>query len=187
MGQSAGAMSIQTLICSDMLKGKVKGAVMLSGGGKRGAILPISKPNVAYWNKLVKASGAQSFAEFENLDAKTVWTTWKTKFPIGKALCTKPVIDGELVKDKRYDTDIPIVLGTVKKDLLPPVLNHMARAFARGQKKKKRALLRLFAYAPVAARRRLFPFLRPMVRARVARKISSSVHEGGLRVVRRNR
>lgn len=136
MGQSAGAMSIQTLICSDMLKGKVKGAVMLSGGGKRGAILPISKPNVAYWNKLVKASGAQSFAEFKNLDAKTVWTTWKTKFPIGKALCTKPVIDGELVKDKRYDTDIPIVLGTVKKDLLPPVLNHMARAFARGQKKK---------------------------------------------------
>ena len=136
MGQSAGAMSIQTLICSDMLKGKVKGAVMLSGGGKRGAILPISKPNVAYWNKLVKASGAQSFAEFKNLDAKTVWTTWKTKFPLGKALCTKPVIDGELVKDKRYDTDIPIVLGTVKKDLLPPVLNHMARAFARGQKKK---------------------------------------------------
>lgn len=33
MGQSAGAMSIQTLICSDYLKGKVKGAIMLSGGG----------------------------------------------------------------------------------------------------------------------------------------------------------
>lgn len=36
MGQSAGAMSIQTLICSDKLKGKVKGAIMLSGGGKEG-------------------------------------------------------------------------------------------------------------------------------------------------------
>ena len=29
MGQSAGAMSIQTLICSDKLKGKVKGAITL--------------------------------------------------------------------------------------------------------------------------------------------------------------
>lgn len=49
MGQSAGAMSIQTLICSDYLKGKVKGAIMLSGGGKRTAILPLSKPNARYW------------------------------------------------------------------------------------------------------------------------------------------
>ncbi len=136
MGQSAGAMSIQTLICSDMLKGKIKGAVMLSGGGKRGAMLPISEPDTRYWKKVVKASGAKSFGEFKTMDAKTVWTTWKTKFPLGKALCTKPVIDGQLVKDKRYDTDVPIVFGTVKKDLLPPVLNHMARAFARGQKKK---------------------------------------------------
>lgn len=136
MGQSAGAMSIQTLICSDMLKGKIKGAVMLSGGGKRGAMLPLSKANTRYWNKLVKASGAKSFEQFKTLDAKTVWTAWKTKLPVGKALCTKPVVDGELVKDKKYDTTIPIVFGTVKKDLLPPVLNHMARAFARGQKKK---------------------------------------------------
>ncbi len=136
MGQSAGAMSIQTLICSDMLKGNIKGAVMLSGGGKRGAMLPISKPNARYWTKLIKASGAKNFDEFKTLDTKTVWTTWKTKYPLGKALCTKPVIDGELVKDKRYDTDVPIVFGTVKKDLLPPILNHMARAFARGQKRK---------------------------------------------------
>lgn len=91
MGQSAGAMSIQTLICSDMLKGKVKGAVMLSGGGKRGAILPISKPNVAYWNKLVKASGAQSFAEFKNLDARPFGRRGKQNFRSEKHSAQNPL------------------------------------------------------------------------------------------------
>lgn len=136
MGQSAGAMSIQTLICSDMTKGKIKGAIMLSGGGKRGAILPITKPNKRYWKKLVKASGAKSFEEFKSMPTEQIWTAWKTKLMLGKAFCTKPVIDGKLVKDAKYETDVPIIFGTVKKDLLPPVLNHMARAFARKQKKK---------------------------------------------------
>ncbi len=136
MGQSAGAMSIQTLICSDCLKGKVKGAIMLSGGGKRTAILPLSKPNARYWKKLIKASGAKSFDEFKSMPTEQVWTTWKTMHVIGKALCTKLVIDNELIKNAKYDTDVPIIFGTVKKDLLPPVLNHMARAYARKQKRK---------------------------------------------------
>lgn len=86
--------------------------------------------------KVVKASGAKSFDEFKSMPTEQVWTTWKTKHAIGKALCTKPVIDGDLVKDAKYVTDVPIVFGTVKKDLLPPVLNHMARAYARKQKRK---------------------------------------------------
>lgn len=136
MGQSAGAMSVQTLICSDEVKGLVKGAVMLSGGGKRGLLLPLSKPNTRYWKKLMKASGAADIEEFGKLPTEHVWTTWKTKHLVGKALQTKPVLDGKLIKNDRYDTSVPTVIGTVKKDLLPPVLNHMARAFARKQKKK---------------------------------------------------
>lgn len=86
--------------------------------------------------KLVKVTGANSFEEYKAMPTDKVWTAWKTKYPLGKALCTKPVIDNELVKNAKYDTDIPIIFGTVKKDLLPPVLNHMARAFARKQKRK---------------------------------------------------
>lgn len=135
MGQRAGAMSIQTLICSDMLKGKLHGAIMLSGGGKRTAMLPLSKPNTRYWKKLVKATGAESFEEYKDMPTDKVWTAWKTKYPLEKALCTKPVIDGALVEDGTLDTDVPIIFGTVKKDLLPPMLNHMARAYARKQKR----------------------------------------------------
>ena len=84
----------------------------------------------------MKASGAADIEEFRKLPTEQVWTTWKTKHLVGKALQTKPVLDGKLIKNDRYDTSVPTVIGTVKKDLLPPVLNHMARAFARKQKKK---------------------------------------------------
>lgn len=135
MGQSAGAMSIQTLVCSRLLDGKIQGAVMLSGGGKRTAMLPLSEPNTKYWNKLVKLCGAKDFEEFKTMPTEKVWTVWKTKSVVGKALCTKPVIDGTLVTDKKYETSVPIIYGVVKKDMVPPVLNHMARAFARKQRK----------------------------------------------------
>ena len=112
------------------------GAIMLSGGGKRGALLPLSKPDTRYWKKVMKAAGAASFEEFRTMPAEKVWTAWKTKNLAGKALQTKPVIDGDLIADKSYDTQVPAIIGTVTKDLLPPVLNHMARAFARRQKKR---------------------------------------------------
>lgn len=136
MGQSAGAMSVHTLICSDMTRDKIKGAIMLSGGGRRKVLLPLSGPDRRYWKKLIKAAGASSYEEFAVMPAEKIWTAWKTTHLVGKAMQTKPVIDGELVKGKNRSTDVPAVIGTVKKDLLPPVLNHMARQFARGQKKK---------------------------------------------------
>ena len=136
LGQSAGAMSIQSLICTDYIKGKVKGAIMLSGGGKRTALLPISRPNKRYWASLMKESGAQTFDEYQSMPVEKVWTPWRTTHKLGKSLETKVVVDGDLVKNKKYDTDVPVILGVDKKDLLPPVLNHMARAFARKQKRK---------------------------------------------------
>ena len=138
IGQSAGAISIQSLICSDALKGKVKGAIMLSGGGKRTGLLPLSKPNKRYWAKLLKDLNAKTFEEAQNIPTEQLWTEWKTKHLFGKAMETKVVLDGELVKNKKYDTDIPVIFGVVKKDLAPPVLNHMAMAFSRKQARKGR-------------------------------------------------
>ena len=138
MGQSAGAMSIQTLICIPAMRGKIKGAVMLSGGGKRTGLLPLSRPNPRYWAKLMKESGAKTFEEYQAMPAQEVWTPWRTTHLLGKAAETKIVVDGELVPNKRYDTDVPVVYGVVLKDLMPPLLNHMARAFARKQRRKGR-------------------------------------------------
>ncbi|MBQ3755025.1 MAG: carboxylesterase family protein [Clostridia bacterium] len=136
MGQSAGAISIQSLICTDVLKGKIKGAIMLSGGGKRTGLLPLSKPNKRYWAKLTRECGATTFEEAQAFPAEQIWTEWRTKHLFGKATETKVVVDGELVKDKKYLTDVPVIFGVVKKDLAPPVLNHMAQAFARKQARK---------------------------------------------------
>ena len=138
MGQSAGAMSIQTLICTDALKGKIKGAIMLSGGGKRTELLPITKPNKRYWAKLTKDCGATTFEEAQAIPGEQIWTEWRTKHLVGKALETKIVIDGELVKNNKYNTEVPVIFGIVKRDLAPPVLNRMAKTFARKQARKGR-------------------------------------------------
>ena len=136
MGQSAGAMSIQTLICTDALKGKIKGAIMLSGGGIRRVLLPITKPNPGYWKRLIKETGAKDYDEFYKMDTETVWTPWRTTHYLGKAAETKIVVDGDLVKNKKYITDVPVIYGICKKDLFPPLLRHMARDFSRKQKRK---------------------------------------------------
>ena len=136
MGQSAGAMSIQTLICLEQLKGKIKGAIMLSGGGIRKPFFAITKPNHRYWKKLEKEAGATSFEEFKQMPAQQIWEPWRTKHLVGKALETKIVLDGEFVKNKKYITDVPVIFGMVKKDLPPPILRHMARKFCKIQRKK---------------------------------------------------
>ena len=62
-------------------------------------------------------------------------TTEATVTLVSDASVNVPV-DGDIVKNKRYDTDVPVIFGIVKKDLAPPVLKHMARAFARKQARK---------------------------------------------------
>ena len=109
---------------------------MLSGGGKRTGLLPLSKPNKRYWHKLITDCGAKTFEEAQSIPTEQIWTEWRTKHLVGKAMETKAVVDGELVKDKKYNTNVPVVFGIVKKDLAPPMLNHMAKAFARKQRRK---------------------------------------------------
>ena len=86
-------MSIQTLICTEQLKGKIKGAVMLSGGGIRKPFFAITKPNHRYWKKLEKDAGAKSFEEFKAMSAQQIWEPWRTKHMFGKAMETKIVFE----------------------------------------------------------------------------------------------
>jgi len=136
IGQSAGAMSIHTLISSPLTKGMIQGAIMLSGCGKRRLILPLTRPNTFYWKKLIRKSGAKSFEDFCKMSAEQIWNAWKTADVIGKALWTKPVIDGSLVVNNKNDIDIPTIVGTVKKDLANTVMKRMALCFAKKQKRR---------------------------------------------------
>ena len=137
MGQSAGAMSVCDLVSSPILDGKIKGAIMLSGGGIRRILLPKRKPNTKYWNSVVKMSGAKSFEQFKQLPAKQVFEAWQHSGMLSSLFATAPVIDNELVFANGEDKyGVPCIIGSLKKDMVPSELRAMARRYVRKLKKQ---------------------------------------------------
>ncbi len=132
MGQSAGAMSGCDLVSSPVLDGKIKGAIMLSGGGIRRILLPKRKPNTKFWNSVVKSSGAKDFEQFKKLPAKQVFEAWQRGSMLSSLFATAPVIDNELVfAGGENKHGVPCIIGSLKKDMVPSELRAMARRYAR--------------------------------------------------------
>ncbi len=130
MGQSAGAMSIQTLISSPLTRGKVQRAIMLSGGGERRGLMADRLPNLKFWRSVLKKSGATTFEEFKSMPAKDVFYAWKRSSPLKSQFATFPVIDGVLSDGTVARCDIPCIIGRVKKDIFPRSLDKMAFRFS---------------------------------------------------------
>lgn len=130
MGQSAGAMSVQTLICSPLTENMIAKAVMQSGGGYDNGMnerLTMSEA-MEYGKIFVEMTGAGTV---EELRAKTPVELYqvlgkfmKVMMERGCGLVFKPVIDG-YVLEKYYDElieegkvkDIPYLLGSNKNDI----------------------------------------------------------------------
>ena len=68
MGESAGAMSVMDLMYSQTLKGVIRGAIMMSGGGAvpdmAGPYTPEESDEV-FWSKVREKAGAKSEEEFK--------------------------------------------------------------------------------------------------------------------------
>ena len=126
MGQSAGAMSVQDIISIDNIEKKIKRAIMISGGGVRKLLLPQSKPNYKYWNKIKKNLG-----DIDKASEEELFKAWNKTSIISKMLLTKPVIDENLVKDNLNKAKIPCIMGMVEKDMFPPVLKNMIKSYAK--------------------------------------------------------
>lgn len=121
-GQSAGAMSVYSLLCSPLVKGKVARAIMESGGGP----LPAEMANT-------KAARETSEKFFEYLNCRTAeearmipgnilqekWQKFLSENPVqGIALCPVPQTSSlplsvEEVFRKGSYLNIPCIIGTV--------------------------------------------------------------------------
>lgn len=131
MGQSAGAMIVQTVLSFDLAAGVERG-VMLSGGGDRRLLLPLKKPNFRFWRGVMRKAGAGSVEELAAMDARRVFEAYSSASGVGALFATAPVVDGDLIKSGRHTPPkVECIFGTVQNDLLPPVLRHMKRAMAR--------------------------------------------------------
>lgn len=130
-GQSAGAMSVQTLISSKATENMIAKAILQSGGGYHGGLNRDmhKKTQEEYGEIFVKMAGVKNLEEMRDLSAETVMRLvdpfMEKVIPTSGGLFLIPVIDG-YVLDDGYDAlidkgeikDIPYMLGTTKNDIL---------------------------------------------------------------------
>jgi para-nitrobenzyl esterase len=132
-GQSAGAMSVQTIVSSPMSKGLVSKAILQSGGSYGEGLhtdLPMEKAE-GYGLILSDITGADSLEKLREIPAEKLLEyipeLSKRVSDDPGALFLLPVIDGRVLKKGYYQAmddgdimDIPYLLGSTKDDILCP-------------------------------------------------------------------
>ncbi|MBO6164285.1 MAG: carboxylesterase family protein [Lachnospiraceae bacterium] len=123
-GQSAGAASINALVCSPLTKGDYVGAIFQSGGGVD-ALPDMNYPALADVEArmdLKKSLGVDSIAEARALPWEEVLERWKMTMP-GPAINRTPVIDGYVLTKSTYETfmnneqgHVPYLMGYTAKE-----------------------------------------------------------------------
>lgn len=130
-GQSAGAMSVQTLVSTKLTDNMIAKAILQSGGSYGGGLhrdMPLSEQEM-YGQIFVEILGAHSL---EELRAKTTEELMAAMgpfmgkaMPIAKSMFLTPTMDGQVLEDGYYDLmdkgeikDIPYMLGTTKDDIM---------------------------------------------------------------------
>ncbi len=132
-GQSAGAMSTQTLISSPLTGNMIKRAILQSGGSYGKGLhrdTPLSEQE-SYGEIFAEILGASSLEEMRSKPAEEIQAAVDPFFgkvmPIAKGLFLVPVIDGKVLTGGYYELmdkgeikDIPYMLGCTKNDILVP-------------------------------------------------------------------
>ena len=123
-GQSAGCMSVQVLISSPLTKGKIKRAILQSGGGLNGLVRDTSgETRLQATQLLMEALGATNIEEMRNIPAEKIAEAQYT-IRVNDALCWRPVIDGYLLPAATDDLalqgevhDIDYMIGSTGNDI----------------------------------------------------------------------
>lgn len=148
MGQSAGAMSIMDLMYSDLLKGSVKGAVMMSGCGAIPQVLGPLTPeeSSAFWDRVEAGCGVSGREALKKVDAEKLWRVWyeASRSPYSFRLM-QPGIDGTIISDapeklfrKKKVLDIPVIFGVTSQDFMPLFMLEAGYRFANWSRKNYR-------------------------------------------------
>lgn len=126
-GQSAGCMSVHTLVSSTLTGNRIHSAIFQSGSGYRDRFIGGLKQKDAEYlgEKFVELSGAKSLQELRALTVEEIRTATGKLLAACPTLPFMPVIDGyvltedydELAEEGRVK-DIPYLLGTTRNDLL---------------------------------------------------------------------
>ncbi len=130
-GQSAGAMSVQTLLSTELTGNMIAKAIMQSGGSYGKGLhrdMPLAEA-MYYGEKFVEYTGAKNLEELRQKSAgelqEALAKVLELSFGEGKGLVFIPNIDGHLLKQGYYETisenkikHIPYLLGSTRNDIM---------------------------------------------------------------------
>ena len=132
-GQSAGGMSVSSILNSPLSEGLVSGGIMMSGGGLRpekGGVGPWLSLDDAekYGQELLKCIGVESLDQARDIPASIILKTALGRWPDGKngPLRWRPAIDGYFFKEELRDAilsgrnlGVPIMIGCCRDENRP--------------------------------------------------------------------
>lgn len=125
-GQSAGAMSVQTLISSQLTRGMIHSAILQSAGGYSNPLMKDVTPEAAYvtGRKIMDLLGVRYVRELRNLPAEKLVSVLPDVYKDAGGLVFTPVIDGWVLNEGYKDCldndhvhDIPYMIGCTKDDI----------------------------------------------------------------------
>ena len=130
-GQSAGAMSVQTLVSSPLTGDKIKRAIMQSGGSYGCGLhrdIPLAEQE-QYGQVLTQILGVDSLSDLRAKTTDEILAAcapfMEKMMPVTHGLFLVPVMDGQVLTDGYYALmdqgkikDIPYLLGSTKDDIL---------------------------------------------------------------------
>ena len=145
MGQSAGAMSVQQHVLSPLSRGKFHKAVMSSGGGvSKMMSAGASEKYYAFWQAVMANCGCTNLEQFRKVEPQKLFAAWdQTKKEVkGGFQACSPCLDGRLVVEtgvnvlaKNAQHEIPYMAGSTSEDMMPPILQSMAKKWCAVQEK----------------------------------------------------
>ncbi len=130
-GQSAGAMSVQTLVSTELTGNMIAKAILQSGGSYGGGLhrdIPL-KEQEQYGEIFAEVLNAGSLEELRAKSTEEIRMAMgpfmEKAMPAAKGLFLTPTMDGHVLEDGYYTLmdagrikDIPYMLGTTKDDIL---------------------------------------------------------------------
>ncbi len=128
-GQSAGAMSVQTLISSPLTRGMIHSAIMQSGGGYKNGLAGAQELPDAYatGKKIMELCGVRYLRELRNIPAEKLVEILPDLYKETQGLAFKPVVDDWVLEEGTDSAlendrihDIPYMIGCTADDIFKP-------------------------------------------------------------------
>ncbi len=139
-GQSAGAMSIQSMLLSKKCEGLFSKAIMMSGGGQfpKMATPKDVEERREYWLNLMKECGCSSLDEFRNIEPKKIFDALEKYKPTRKdnQISTMTMIDHYYLETSQEELfkkkiSVPTIIGFTNNDMFTIILARMAIKYAK--------------------------------------------------------